>query len=291
MKKYSYISAFVALVILGSSLTVYTSADWQYGYPPYGYSSQPVLSQSTVSVGVGQSANISVTGGSGSYSMYTTSNNIFQAVLSGNALTISGLSIGSGTLNICSSTGQTNCSSLYVTVSYNAYPTYTPYPTPYPTPTPTSSPISFSQSSVSLTSGQSTQVSIYGLTPYSYSGTNYYLAYNSNSNAITTSISGSTLYINAVNNYGNSNNVVVVCATSSNCAALPVNVNVATTNTGNWTYCASENGWCGVPDTRQVRYGANGLYVYRWVSGGITCSNANFGDPIFGVAKQCSYAY
>ena len=57
-----------------------------------------------------------------------------------------------------------------------------------------------------------------------------------------------------------------------------------------WTACAIEGGICNITDTRDVRYGANGLYSTRTASGPIGCSNAVFGDPIPGVQKACQYA-
>ena len=63
-----------------------------------------------------------------------------------------------------------------------------------------------------------------------------------------------------------------------------------TSTVTNWITCASENGTCSFSGTRQVRYGANGTYAYKSASGSISCSNAVFGDPVFGVAKTCSYA-
>ncbi len=64
----------------------------------------------------------------------------------------------------------------------------------------------------------------------------------------------------------------------------------APTTTTTWVNCAGENGTCSFSGTRQVRYGANGSYGYKSASGSIACSNAVFGDPIFGVVKSCSYA-
>ena len=60
--------------------------------------------------------------------------------------------------------------------------------------------------------------------------------------------------------------------------------------TSAWAQCANENGSCSVDGTRQVRYGANGTYVYKTVTGTISCSNATFGDPLYGVVKSCSYS-
>jgi hypothetical protein len=63
-----------------------------------------------------------------------------------------------------------------------------------------------------------------------------------------------------------------------------------TTTTGDWVYCAPENGVCSFSGTRQVRYGANNIYAYQSASESISCSNAVFGDPVYGVFKSCSYS-
>ena len=57
-----------------------------------------------------------------------------------------------------------------------------------------------------------------------------------------------------------------------------------------WTSCAGEGASCSFDGTRQVRYGANGVYAYRTASGSIACDNGSFGDPVYGVVKDCSYA-
>lgn len=54
-----------------------------------------------------------------------------------------------------------------------------------------------------------------------------------------------------------------------------------------WKDCAKENETCQVTGTKNVRYGANGKYYIRSITGNVTCNNANFGDPIYGVAKTC----
>lgn len=57
----------------------------------------------------------------------------------------------------------------------------------------------------------------------------------------------------------------------------------------NWTFCASEWNYCSFSDTMQVRYGAEGRYVYRVFTNGTWCTNSVFGDPIYGVVKACHY--
>jgi hypothetical protein len=46
-----------------------------------------------------------------------------------------------------------------------------------------------------------------------------------------------------------------------------------------WMLCANENETCVFTGTKEVRYGANGLYAYHATTDGIPCTNAVFGDP------------
>ncbi|MES2831877.1 MAG: hypothetical protein V4695_07795 [Pseudomonadota bacterium] len=57
-----------------------------------------------------------------------------------------------------------------------------------------------------------------------------------------------------------------------------------------WTYCSGEYANCSFPGTRQVRYGANGVFAYTTASGFVACSNNVFGDPVYGTVKSCSYS-
>jgi hypothetical protein len=57
-----------------------------------------------------------------------------------------------------------------------------------------------------------------------------------------------------------------------------------------WTACANEGGTCTFSGTREVRYGANGIYTSKVITGSTPCTTAVFGDPNHGVAKTCSYA-
>ena len=55
-----------------------------------------------------------------------------------------------------------------------------------------------------------------------------------------------------------------------------------------WTFCAAEGGVCAFSGTAEVRYGANGAYVYQTFLNGTACANEVFGDPIYGVVKFCN---
>lgn len=55
-----------------------------------------------------------------------------------------------------------------------------------------------------------------------------------------------------------------------------------------YTFCAYENQRCSFSDRRDVAYGANGVFTYRYgVTGGIDCNNGVFGDPLSGIVKAC----
>ncbi|MEM4204837.1 MAG: hypothetical protein QXS54_12280, partial [Candidatus Methanomethylicaceae archaeon] len=55
-----------------------------------------------------------------------------------------------------------------------------------------------------------------------------------------------------------------------------------------YTLCANENQRCNFSGTKDVAYGANGRFNYRYgVTSGIDCNNNVFGDPIPGVVKAC----
>jgi spore coat protein U-like protein len=63
-----------------------------------------------------------------------------------------------------------------------------------------------------------------------------------------------------------------------------------TSGTTTWTACATEGGTCSFSGTREVRFGANGVYTSKVITSSTPCTTAVFGDPIRGVVKSCSYA-
>jgi spore coat protein U-like protein len=63
-----------------------------------------------------------------------------------------------------------------------------------------------------------------------------------------------------------------------------------TTTTTSWTACATEGATCSFSGTREVRFGANGVYTSKMITASTPCTTAVFGDPIRGVVKTCSYA-
>ncbi|HEY0717741.1 MAG TPA: alpha-L-rhamnosidase C-terminal domain-containing protein [Streptosporangiaceae bacterium] len=53
------------------------------------------------------------------------------------------------------------------------------------------------------------------------------------------------------------------------------------------SYCAPENGLCSFTGTRTVAYGAGSSFAEKSLTAGTPCSNAVFGDPDYGVVKNC----
>ena len=56
-----------------------------------------------------------------------------------------------------------------------------------------------------------------------------------------------------------------------------------------WTACANEHETCTFPGTRKVRYGVEGAWATRTLTGSTACSNAVFGDPAYGTLKSCAW--
>jgi hypothetical protein len=100
-----------------ATLYVSVQANYNNNQPTY-------FSQSTVNLSVGQGQAITVYG-SGSYNISSNSNpTAISALVSGNILNVYGSAPGSGTLNICSTSGSGGCSSLYVVVAGGYYNNY-----------------------------------------------------------------------------------------------------------------------------------------------------------------------
>jgi hypothetical protein len=173
------------------------------------------LSQTSVSLNIGQTS--VVTAYNNGNSIYISNNgnsSVVSASISGNNISLYGLAVGSSTISICAS-NISSCVSLYVTVGGNG----------------SSGTISFSPSSLSLNSGQSATVAVYN---NSISYGSYYISSNSNSGVASASMSGSSIYVNALS-AGNTNVLVCQSSSSSSCATLYVTVSgVLGANTNLW---------------------------------------------------------
>lgn len=155
---------------------------------------------SSVSLNAGASTTVTIFNNTGQ-SLYIASNSVASVAsvqLSGNTLSINAISQGITSVTVCAF-NTSACASLGVTV------------------TGSNNPVSLNPSNVSLSVGQNSSISILG----GYSA--YFISSNSNPTIISAHISGTTLFVNALN-LGNAQ--IMVCANSapSQCAAATVNV-------------------------------------------------------------------
>ena len=83
----------------------------------YNYTNNGVLtlSQYNATLSIGQSQNVTISGGTMPYTINSNYSNIFQSLLNSNTLTLIGISSGNGLMNVCSTAG--SCLTLSVTVT------------------------------------------------------------------------------------------------------------------------------------------------------------------------------
>ena len=244
------------------------------------------LSQSSITLLLGQTLSVTISGGQAPYSLLTTTNSgTFQSSLSNNIITITGMSAGGpSVLSVCSSSG--GCIGLSVTVNNAAVGSGNLQPT-------------FSQNNFSMTAGQNASVSLAG-------AGGYYLSTNTNPSIATGYISGSSVIITA-NSLGSTN--ITVCQTGGQCNTLAINVvssNGSTSSTVNPIFTPSTvsiasgqsvtvniSGGAGSsyylasnsnPSVAQVTLSGNILSVTGTASGqsiAVICSSANSCSPLF----------
>jgi plastocyanin len=166
------------------------------------------FSQSTVNLSIGQSRSVTIYSNNYGGNYYISSNpnsGMVNASIVGNQLNLYGQSSGYSTLSICQNSGGSNCGSIYVSVGgstcgYNCG----------------NGTLSLSQTSLSLSQGQSGSVNVYG-------NGSYYVSSNSNSAVASATINGGQ-----VNVYAGSagSTTISICQNngSSQCASLYVTV-------------------------------------------------------------------
>jgi hypothetical protein len=134
----------------------------------------------------------------------------------------------------------------------------------------------------------------------SFSGTRQ-VRYGANGVYVTKTLTGPVACSNAVFGDPLPGYMGKTCSISSSTATTTTTTTPTTTTTTTsptttttattWTFCANQYGTCSFSGTHQVRYGANGVYVTKTLTGPVACSNAVFGDPLPGyMGKTCSYA-
>ena len=187
---------------------------------------------------------------------YTNSSGYFSTTLNASAYTI-----GNGAQVFVTVNGQQSPSVTWPYTSYNtAYNSYSNYSNysnlytnynTYPYANNTASVVSFSQNNITLTSGQSSSVSIYG---NSGNVNNYYIASNSNPNAVSATINGSMISLYAYGSQGGSS-TLSVCSQNSyygnssyygnnyGCGTLYVTVTASYYNNNSYTYPYTYNNY------------------------------------------------
>ena len=159
------------------------------------------LSQSNVSLTVGQSISVPVNYVSGYLSLSSNTNsNIATVSINGSNLNIYGVMAGSTTATVCDSIS--GCGTLYITVNGNG----------------TSGTLSLSQTYLSLSVGQTSTVTAYNA--YGNYGT-LYVSSNSNQYVATTSVIGNTVSI-----YGSTSGStnIIICQSYNVCGTVYVTV-------------------------------------------------------------------
>lgn len=155
------------------------------------------FSQNNLTVGLGQTVPVTVTGGTGTYVISGNSNpSALQATVNGTTVNLYGAnSSGSASITVCSS----NLSSCGVIIASAG------------ASSSNSSALSFSQTNPVLSPGQVLAVTISG------GSGSYYISSNANSGVIQANLVGATLTL-----YGNSagSSVLSICATGGGCSTL-----------------------------------------------------------------------
>lgn len=169
------------------------------------------LSQTSLTTRVGQSSTVT-TSNNGTYYTYLASNTnpkIANFSISGNQITVNGLTSGQTTANFCLITpvaSNLNCSSLYVVVQNSGTQSLT-----------------FSQNNTSIISGQNMQITITGGNGF------YQVQNNSNSNIIGTSLNGPILTLYANGTTGST--TIAICSTDMNaCGTVTASIGTYTSS-------------------------------------------------------------
>ena len=169
-------------------------------------SNQLTFSNNNLSLSIGDTASVSLYGGSGYYISNSNNQNVAAFTINGDKVAVSALSAGNANVTVCQSGGQ--CGIIYaavVSASNNAV-----------------IPPAFSPDNPTIGTGQSLNVAISG----SASGS-YYISSNSNPTIVQVGKANNILTLKGLSK---GSSVLVICAASNNCSSLAVTVNSETAN-------------------------------------------------------------
>ena len=216
------------LVLVGTCLISITGT----GFVAYAQTGAPVLSQSSVTVGLGQTMPVTAQGSADVYMSYNSNSSVASISINRTQISVTGVQIGSGAASICYVGTATNCTNLSFSVQGNAVQA-----------------LSFSQTNIALAQGGSQAVTVSG-----GSGT-YSLSGNSNLNVVSTSLSSSTLTMSAV---AAGSATITVCDQSSNCGT--VNVTVSSSGSSGSSMFSTTNPAVSVGQTTKVSLSGGTTY-------------------------------
>lgn len=198
-----------------------------------------VLSQTAVTLTIGQSVTVNANNVTGTLSIPGNTNpSIANVTLNGNSIILNGLSAGNAVITVCAS--GSGCSSLNVTVQ----PSYLG-----------TSGVILVPNNFSISAGQSQTVSISG-----YASGPYYVSNNTGSNYVSAAVNGNNLILTGLA-AGSSN--ITVCASSGQCANEFVTISAGSASpvpAGNTTTVIS-NQPPVVSSLNVSSNGANGSFV------------------------------
>lgn len=165
------------------------------------------FSQNVVSVNAGDTTSVTVSGGVGSSYVITANSNPTAVTASINAssniINLAGNAVGSAIIGVCSSSANTTCANLAVTVKAALLPIY------------------FSQNNVALTTGQSLTISITGGNDASK-----VISTNSNAAVASASIASGGSLITVTGGTATGSTAITICSSSTaynnNCATLNI---------------------------------------------------------------------
>jgi|GEM_PF-767669 len=221
------------------------------------------LSQSKLTLNVGNTARVLITG-SGGYSLSQNSNaGVASAVVSDSAVTITALSSGQTNMSICQSGGQ--CASVAVTV--------------------TGASTAATDLNWTFCSDEKGTCSFTGYQTIRY-GANGKYHYGSYLNGVSCS---NSIFGDPIENVVKQCYYGGVIPEESGTTGEVAGEKIAGETEAGWTSCANEKQICQFSGSQTVRYGANGKYYYGTYTNSVGCNNSVFGDPIENVVKQCSY--
>ncbi|MDP2704253.1 MAG: peptidoglycan-binding domain-containing protein [bacterium] len=167
----------------------------------------PVLSQTSVTVGLGQTTTVTAQSSSydGVYMSYNSNGTVVSVQTSGNQITVTGNQIGSANVSICYVGTANDCTNLNVTVNTSAS---------------SNGSVSLDNANPSVVVGQAVTINASG-------GSGYYVSANSNASVASYSISGSVITVSGLQS---GSTTVTICSAADGCASANINVIASSQN-------------------------------------------------------------